>query len=121
MIEMVIWLVVIAAFVFRALKKNGTLDELFAGAKKRKENKAERVVYEQPEEGSGKKEKKKKGPGIRVPKHTGLAVTAVVIVLAAAVLSFDSFYTLSEVRWRWSPRSENRQWRRHQVFTLKFR
>ena len=71
MIEMVIWLVVIAAFVFRALKKNGTLDELFAGAKKRKENKAERVVYEQPEEGSGKKEKKKKGPGIRVPKHTG--------------------------------------------------
>ena len=62
MIEMVIWLVVIAAFVFRALKKNGTLDELFAGAKKRKENKAERVVYEQPEEGSGKKEKKKKGP-----------------------------------------------------------
>ena len=55
MIEMVIWLVVIAAFVFRALKKNGTLDELFAGAKKRKENKAERVVYEQPEGGSGKK------------------------------------------------------------------
>ena len=95
MIEMVIWLVVIAAFVFRALKQNGTLDELFAGAKKRKENQAERVVYEQPEEGSGKKEKKK-GPGIRVPKHTGLAVTAVVIVLAAAVLSFDSFYTLSE-------------------------
>ncbi len=42
-----------------ALKKNGTLDELFAGAKKRKENQAERVVYEQPEEGSGKKEKKK--------------------------------------------------------------
>ena len=40
MIEMVIWLVVIAAFVFQALKKNGTLDELFAGAKKRKENKA---------------------------------------------------------------------------------
>ena len=75
MIEMVIWLVVIAAFVFRALKKNGTLDELFAGAKKRKENKAERVVYEQPEEGSGKKEKKK-GPGIRVPKHTGLAQAA---------------------------------------------
>lgn len=36
MIEMVIWLVVIAAFVFRALKQNGTLDELFAGAKKRK-------------------------------------------------------------------------------------
>ena len=45
------------------VKKNGTLDELFAGAKKRKENKAERVVYEQPEEGSGKKEKKKKGRG----------------------------------------------------------
>ena len=53
------------------------------------------MVYEQPEEGSGKKEKKK-GPGIRVPKHTGFAVTMVVIVLAAAVLSFDSFYTLSE-------------------------
>ncbi len=31
MIEMVIWLVVIAAFVFRALKKNGTLDELLRG------------------------------------------------------------------------------------------
>ena len=64
MIEMVIWLVVIAAFVFQALKKNGTLDELFAGAKKRKENKAERVVYEQPEEGSGKKEKKKGKPNV---------------------------------------------------------
>ena len=36
MIEMVIWLVVIAAFVFRALKKNRTRDELFAGEKKRK-------------------------------------------------------------------------------------
>ena len=33
MIEMVIWLVVIAAFVFRALKQNGTLDELFDGGK----------------------------------------------------------------------------------------
>ena len=74
MIEMVVWLVVIAVFVFRALKQNGTLDELFAGAKKRKENKAERVVYEQPEEGSGKKEKKK-GPGIRVPKHTAVSYT----------------------------------------------
>ncbi len=94
MIEMVIWLVVIAAFVFRALKQNGTLDEVFAGAKKRKENQAERVVYEQTEEGSGKKEKKK--TGIRMPKHAGLAVVAVVVVLAAAVLSFDSFYTLSE-------------------------
>ena len=62
MIEMVIWLVVIAAFVFRALKKNGTLDELFAGAKKRKENKAERVVYEQPEGGSGE-EGEEKGTG----------------------------------------------------------
>mgnify|MGYP006976864241 CR=1 FL=1 len=47
-------------------------------------------------EGSGKKEKKKGAGGSGVPKHTGLAVTAVVIVLAAAVLSFDSFYTLSE-------------------------
>ena len=55
MIEMVIWLVVIAAFVFRALKKNGTLDELFAGAKKRKENKAERLVYDQPVVVSGNK------------------------------------------------------------------
>ena len=70
MIEMVIWLVVIAAFVFRALKQNGTLDELFAGAKKRKENKAERVVYEQREEGSGKKEKKK-GPGSEEHRSCG--------------------------------------------------
>lgn len=99
------------------VKKNGTLDELFAGAKKRKENKAERVVYEQPEGGSGKKEKKK-GPGIRVPKHTGLAVTAVVLVLAAAVLSFDSFYTLSEEEMAVVTTFGNRQWRRHQVFTL---
>lgn len=33
MIEMVIWLVVIAAFVFRALKQNGTLDELLCRGK----------------------------------------------------------------------------------------
>ena len=66
MIEMVIWLVVIAAFVFRALKKNGTLDELFAGAKKRKENKAERVVYEQPEEGPGRRRRRRgRGSGSR--------------------------------------------------------
>ena len=58
MIEMVIWLVVIAAFVFRALKKNGTLDELFAGAKKRKENQAERVVYEQ-----GRRRRRRRGRG----------------------------------------------------------
>lgn len=44
MIEMVIWLVVIAAFVFRALKQNGTLDELFAGAKNGKKIRRARGV-----------------------------------------------------------------------------
>ncbi len=92
--ELIIWLVVIAVFVFRALKQNGTLDGLFAGAKKRKENQAERVVYEQTEE-NGNKEKKSGGK-IRIPKHTGFAVTVAVVVFAAAILSFDSFYTLSE-------------------------
>nr|WP_142411624.1 FtsH protease activity modulator HflK [Clostridium sp. Marseille-P7770] len=94
MMELIIWLVVIAVFVFRALKQNGTLDGLFAGAKKRKENQAERVVYEQTEE-NGNKEKKSGGK-IRIPKHTGFAVTVAVVVFAAAILSFDSFYTLSE-------------------------
>lgn len=92
--ELIIWLVVIAVFVFRALKQNGTLDGLFAGAKKRKENQAERVVYEQTEE-NGNKEKKSGGK-IRIPKHTGFAVTVAVVVFATAILSFDSFYTLSE-------------------------
>ena len=93
--ELIIWLVVIAAFVFRALKQNGTLDGLFAGAKKRKENQAEHVVYEQTEENYEKKEKKKR-PGIRIPKRAGFAAAMIAIALAAAFLSLDSFYTLSE-------------------------
>ena len=93
--ELIIWLVVIAAFVFRALKQNGTLDGLFAGAKKRKENQAEHVVYEQTEENSEKKEKKKRS-GIRIPKRAGFAAVMIAIALAAAFLSLDSFYTLSE-------------------------
>ena len=63
--------------------------------KKKNQNEADNVVYEQTEDAPKKKKAKaKKGGG--VPRNIGKGVGIAAAVLVAAVLAFDSYYTLSE-------------------------
>ena len=93
--DFIISLVVILIFVAASLKKSGQLDEIMNGMKKKKQNEADNVVYEQTEDMPKKKKAKaKKGGG--VPRNLGKGVGIAAAVLVAAVLAFDSYYTLSE-------------------------
>ena len=93
--DFIISLVVILIFVAASLKKSGQLDEIMNGMKKKKQNEADSVVYEQTEDMPKKKKAKaKKGGG--VPRNLGKGVGIAAAVLVAAVLAFDSYYTLSE-------------------------
>ena len=97
--ESILILVVFAAFVFRALKQSGALDELFAGSKKRKENEAENVVFEQ------KEESKKSGLVFlkrmieKVPYHPAEdfreAIQSIWIIHFLAPLAEDAWYSIS--------------------------
>ena len=93
--DFIISLVVILIFVAVSMKKSGQLDEIMNGIKKKNQNEADNVVYEQTEDAPKKKKAKaKKGGG--VPRNIGKGVGIAAAVLVAAVLAFDSYYTLSE-------------------------
>ena len=93
--DFIISLVVILIFVAVSMKKSGQLDEIMNGMKKKNQNEADNVVYEQTEDAPKKKKAKaKKGGG--VPRNIGKGVGIAAAVLVAAVLAFDSYYTLSE-------------------------
>ena len=71
--DFIISLVVILIFVAASLKKSGQLDEIMNGMKKKKQNEADSVVYEQTEDMPKKKKAKaKKGGG--VPRNLGKGV-----------------------------------------------
>ena len=56
--DFIISLVVILIFVAASLKKSGQLDEIMNGMKKKKQNEADSVVYEQTEDMPKKKKAK---------------------------------------------------------------
>ena len=68
--DFIISLVVILIFVAVSMKKSGQLDEIMNGMKKKNQNEADNVVYEQTEDAPKKKKAKaKKGGG--VPRNIG--------------------------------------------------
>ena len=58
MLEMLIWLVVLAVFGISSLKKNGTFDQMMGEFSRKKENQNDNVVFEQDENGNPKKAKR---------------------------------------------------------------
>ena len=64
-------------------------------------------MYEQPEEGSGRREKKKKGPGIRVPKqYRSCGDCGCDRPSRRQCFPSTASILFPRRRWRWSPRSE---------------
>ena len=58
--DFIISLVVILIFVAVSMKKSGQLDEIMNGMKKKNQNEADNVVYEQTEDAPKKKKAKAK-------------------------------------------------------------
>ena len=72
MIEMLIWLVMLAAFGVSSLKKSGALDQMMSDFSKKKENQEDNVVFEQDEHGTPKKTKRPaSGGGMNVKINAG--------------------------------------------------
>ena len=95
MIELIIWLAVILLFSLSSLKKSGKLDEITGRAAKRKQNKEDNVVYEQPQEGAPGKKPGKARDGWK-PQKAAKGVGLVLMVLVILFLGMGSYYTLSE-------------------------
>ena len=98
MLEMLIWLIVLGAFGISSMKKNGTFDQFIGEISRKKENKADNVVFEQDENGEPKK-KKRAGSGGSMNVNLGMARKGIGIVFALVLLAvtvLNSVYTLSE-------------------------
>lgn len=90
--DLIVWLLVIGAVVFSAMKQNGSLDKLMNEKKKQKQNRDDNVVFEQ--DSQPKQKKASKTP--KVPKHLPKAMGLVVAAAVVVILGFDCYYTLSE-------------------------
>ena len=98
MLEMLIWLIIIASFGVSSMKKSGTWDQIMSEFSKKKENKEEKVVFEQDENGTPKRAKRS-GSGMNMKFNAGKAgigIGVVVLVLFLGVTALNSYYTLSE-------------------------
>lgn len=89
LISAIFILIVIAA----TMQKSGQLDELKEEIRRKKQDRADNVVYEQND---APPKKPRKGGSSFVPQGAGKAVGAVFAVILLCVLGLGSFYTLSE-------------------------
>lgn len=100
MLEILIWLIVIGAFSISSLKKNGTWDQIMNDLSKKKENRAQNVVFEQDENGTPKSTtRRRSGMKFHVNVNagrTGKSIGVVVLVLLLGVTALNSYYTLTE-------------------------
>jgi len=108
MFELLLYVIFIMIFIVSTMKRSGHLDEFMEKQKRKKENAAENVVYEQTAGGpagngnpgngpAGNRPKGQKSGGARkAASHAGRAVGILVIALFLVFASFDSFFTLSE-------------------------
>lgn len=100
MLEMLIWLIILGAFVVSSMKKNGTWDQFMSDVSKKKANKEDNIVFEQDENGNIKRAKRPaSGGGMNLKINAGhigksIGIAVIILFLGAAVLS--SYYTLSE-------------------------
>lgn len=92
MIDFLISVIFIGIVIASALKKTGQLDEILGEFRKKKQDKADNVVYEQTE---APKRKPKKAPAA-VGKNVGRAVGILVVLVLLFITAINSYYTLSE-------------------------
>lgn len=102
MLEMLIWIIVLGAFGISSMKKSGTWDQIMNDISKKRENKAEHVVYEQGQEKEPKtKNMKGSGSGMKMDFNfnagkAGKSVVIAIIVLFLGVAALNSYYMLTE-------------------------
>lgn len=92
MIDFLISVIFIGIVIVSALKKTGQLDEILGEFRKKKQDKADNVVYEQTE---APKRKPKKAPAA-VGKNVGRAMGILVVLVLLFITAINSYYTLSE-------------------------
>lgn len=93
MFDLLVSAVVIIIAVAAAMKKSGQLDAFLGERNRRKENRAENVVYEQTEDGP---KKPKKTGTAKAAGYAGRILGAGCILALLLFVSLDCFYTLSE-------------------------
>ena len=118
--DFIISLVVILIFVAVSMKKSGQLDEIMNGMKKKNQNEADNVVYEQTEDAPKKKKAKAKKeeafPGISEKEWGSLR-----LCWWRPFWPSTATTLFQRKRWLWSPPSESRRSRRRRAFTLRCR
>lgn len=98
MLEMLIWLIVLAVFGVSSMKKNGVLDQIIGDMTSKKEKNIDHVVFEQDENGNPKKAKRKfsgSAPKVNLG-FAGKGVAIVFVIIFLAFTGLNSVYTLSE-------------------------
>lgn len=98
MLEMLIWLIVICVFGISSMKKNGTWDQFMGEFSKKKENKADNVVFEQDENGTPKRAKRG-GSSMNMnfsAGKIGKGIGIVIFVVFLGVTALSSYYMLTE-------------------------
>lgn len=100
MLEMLIWLIMLAVLGLSSMKKSGTLDQIMGDFSRKKENADDNVVFEQDENGTPKRTKRPvSGGGMNVKMnagHVGKGIGIAVLVVVLGVSAMSSYYTLSE-------------------------
>lgn len=94
MMELLIWLIILAVCGFSSLKKSGKLDEFMNGFEQKRQNREENVVFTQ--EGNDSPKHRKKG-GMKVSTSglgKGVGVLAAVIFLF--ITGMNSYFILTE-------------------------
>lgn len=95
MFDLLIWAVILVAVSLSSLKKSGKLDEFMNDLSRKKQNRADNVVYEQKDsQGSFSS---KNGSSLRSgARIAGKGIGVMVLILFLVVTAFGSYYTLSE-------------------------
>lgn len=93
--ELLIWLIIIGYSVFSSLKKSGRLDVFMNDFEEKRQNREEKVVYVQDEDGSEGKKKKSSGRKMSF-SGIGKGVTLVFLLIFLVMTALSSYFTLTE-------------------------
>ena len=93
MFDLLITVIFILMIVVGTMQKSGQLDELREQMSRKRQNKADNVVYEQTD--APPKQPKRKQPP-RMAAGAGKAAGGVLVLIVVCILALGSVYTLSE-------------------------
>lgn len=93
--ELLIWIIIIGYSIFSSLKKSGRLDAFMNDFEQKKQNREEKVVFVQDEEGTEGRKKKSTGRKMSF-SGIGKGVTLVFVLIFLAITALSSYFTLTE-------------------------